>query len=368
MTDNKQKEPKFFKTIFEDLGQFISDLFSGEFWKNIKLDFQDIRDFFLDKKREKRLEQMGRLKRGLYLTGWLFKSLVFRLSSFRRVLLIISLILLLTVRQGDDSSGGKVILGILLLLFIILLELKDKLLARRELEAGRSVQKALAPDTSPSVPGWDVWLLTRPANDVGGDLVDYLKINNSRFGIAIGDVAGKGLPAALFMAKLQATLRALVPDFTSLSKLADKLNTIFIRDSLPNRFASLVYMELRPDSNDLHFVNAGHLPPILLQNRKLKELEKGAPALGIMPEVSFSERIIKLKKNDMFIVYSDGVTEARNEQGEFFGEASLKAILPKLEGYSAERAGNTILLTIDDFIGDARTNDDLSLVIVRRLE
>src|SRR5512138_3275825 len=93
---------------------------------------------------------------------------------------------------------------------VLMLELKDKLLARSELEAGRTVQLALMPDRPPVVPGWDIWLYSRSANDVGGDLVDYLQIDPQRLGVMLGDVAGKGLPAALLMAKLQATLRALV--------------------------------------------------------------------------------------------------------------------------------------------------------------
>ena len=100
-------------------------------------------------------------------------------------------------------------LGIAILLFILMLELKDKLLAREELEAGRAVQRALMPDSGPTIPGWDVSLFTRSANDVGGDLVDYVPLDDQRNGLVLGDVAGKGLPAALLMAKLQSTLRAL---------------------------------------------------------------------------------------------------------------------------------------------------------------
>jgi hypothetical protein len=364
---SKETEPKFFKTIFKDLGQFISDLFSGAFYRQIKRDFLEIRDFFLDKHREKQLEKMGKFRRAWYLTWWLLKILFFKLSSFRRILLIIALYLIFTANNNGDVNGGKIVISALLFFFIILLELKDKLLAREELEAGRSIQKALTPVSNPSIPGWDIWLYTRPANDVGGDLVDYLKVNGNRFGIAIGDVAGKGLPAALLMAKLQATLRAVVPDFLSLDKLAQKLNSIFYRDSLPNRFASMVYLEITSDLNQIRFVNAGHFPPIVTGHGQISEMEKGAPALGIMPDSTFVEESYQLKSGDFFIVYSDGVTEARNESGDFFGEERLKKLLLQLEEKSATRAGTTILQNVDDFIGDARHTDDLSLIILRRL-
>ncbi len=365
--EDKKEEPKLFKTIFNDLGQFFSDLFSGKFIKQFKIGIRDLREYFLDNNREKRLESMGRFKRSFYLVAWLLKSLILRLSSYRRVLILLALYFIFSANGSNDSSGGKIILGTMIFLFVILLELKDKLLAREELEAGRSIQEALVPDTSPSIPGWDVWLFTRPANDVGGDLVDYMKINGNRYGIAIGDVAGKGLPAALLMAKLQSTLRALAPDFESLSDLAAKINSIFYRDSLPNRFASMLYIELQSDTNKLRFVNAGHFPPLHLRLNHIDELEKGSPALGIMPDIVFSEKVVKIEKNELFLVYSDGLTEARNTKGEFFGEERLQALLEELHNTTAEKAGLKILDTLEQYMGEAPPNDDLSLVLLRYL-
>lgn len=362
-----ETEPKFFKTLFNDLGQFISDLFSGAFFRQIKKDFLEIRDFFVDKHREKQLEKMGKIKRAWILTWWLIKILFFKLSSFRRILLLFAIYFILTAGDNGEISGGKIIIGAFLFFFIILLELKDKLLARDELEAGRSIQEALTPETNPAVSGWDIWLYTRPANDVGGDLVDFLKINSNRYGLAIGDVAGKGLPAALLMAKLQATLRAVVPDFTNLDKLAVKLNSIFYRDSLPNRFASMLYLEIKSDSSNIRFVNAGHFPPIVTGHGHLTEMDKGSPALGIMSTSDYIEENYQLESGDLFIIYSDGVTEARNESGDFFGDGGLKDLLPQLEGLTATRAGDIILNHVDIFIGDARATDDLSLIILKRL-
>jgi len=152
---------------------------------------------------------------------------------------------------SDSDSTGLVIdtqfttlLSGIIFLFIIALELKDKLHAKSELEEGRAVQKALMPETIPDVAGWDIWLYTKPANDVCGDLLDFLKLSEEKVCISIGDVAGKGLSAALLMAKLQSTIRAIVPDYNSLMELGEKINRIFCRDSLPKLFASLVYVEL----------------------------------------------------------------------------------------------------------------------------
>jgi len=126
-------------------------------------------------------------------------------------------------------------LGFVILLVILLLELKDKLVATDELAVGRAVQIAMLPRDNPVVSGWEIWLYTHPANEVGGDLVDYIKMDSDRWGIAIGDVAGKGLGAAMLMSKLQATLRALAPGFQELSDLGSEVNRIIYRDGLRNR-------------------------------------------------------------------------------------------------------------------------------------
>jgi sigma-B regulation protein RsbU (phosphoserine phosphatase) len=365
MSDNEQ-EPRLFRTILRDLGQFFSDLFSGELFKELKTGLRDLREYFLDQNREKKLDTVGRVRRGIYLTWWLFKSLLLRLSSYRRILLIIALYLLFTGNTQGGNSNGRMIIGASIFLFIILLELKDKLLARDELEAGRKIQEAIIPDRNPQVPGWNIWLFTRSANDVGGDLVDIISIDQDRYGLTIGDVAGKGLPAALLMTKLQATIRALAPDFRSLSKLAAKINAIFYRDSLPSRFASLIFLELTTKKDIIRFVNCGHFPPFLIKQDQITEMGKGAPALGIMADVDFSEHTISLNKDELFFIYSDGLTESRNEKGEFFGDDRLKKLLPDLLGLNAEEAGQKVLQAISRFSGDARQNDDLSLIILRR--
>jgi len=252
-------------------------------------------------------------------------------------------------------SNDTKIFGFALLLFILMLELKDKLLAQSELEEGRAVQRALMPKTNPSVPGWDLWLMTKPANEVGGDLVDYLELGKNRFGVALGDVAGKGLKAALLMVKLQATLRALAADFSSLAELGRKLNTILRRDSLPDSFISLVYLELGPESDKVRLLNAGHLPP-------------GSAALGVLAGAVFVEQEIALQPGETLFVYSDGLTEARNEAGEFYGEERLTNLLPTLTGLSATDAGVRLMLEVERFIGEAKAHDDFSLVVLKRVE
>jgi len=353
----KNKEKKFHKVI-------IDDLHRGGFKKTIKQDFKDIYYFYIDREKQERLAEMYRIKRFFLIIFWVLKGMILKLSPIRRILLIIALIYFFS-SSSDNQPGSNI--SFIVLLFILILELKDKLVARDEIAMGRSVQFELLPDSNPYISGWEVWLFTRPANDVGGDLVDYLELKDNKLGITLGDVVGKGLGAALLMAKLQATLRALAPNCRSLSELGNNINKIFYRDVSAKRFASMVYLEIEPTSEKVKILNAGHLPPVIITKEKIKEMPLGAPALGIMPSSKYTEDLIKLSKNDIIIVYSDGITEARNEKGDFFGESRLFNLLPKFKKISAEETGNRIIKEVDNFLGEARPNDDISLVILRRL-
>jgi sigma-B regulation protein RsbU (phosphoserine phosphatase) len=247
-----------------------------------------------------------------------------------------------------------------------MLELKDKLLARHELRAGRAVQQALMPGAAPAVAGWDVWLYTRPANDVGGDLVDTLAVG-PRTGLVLADVAGKALPAALLMAKVQATLRALATEVPSLAALAERTNTILCRDGLPSRFATMVYLDIEGESGRVRLVNAGHQPPIVVSGGRFHELQPGGMALGMMPGSTYTEQDIDLQPGEALVVYSDGVTEAMNDAGEFFGDDRLQALLSDPRPVSAEQYGRRLLASVDTFMGDTRPYDDLSLIIAKRV-
>jgi sigma-B regulation protein RsbU (phosphoserine phosphatase) len=211
-----------------------------------------------------------------------------------------------------------------------------------------------------------VWLYTRPANDVGGDLVDCLELGPGRVGFTLADVAGKALPAALLMAKVQSTLRALATDAPSLSALAAKTNDILCRDGLPNRFATLLYVELRDNDDAVRLVNGGHMPPVLVAGGGFHELQRGDMALGMMPGASYNEQHQDVPSGAMLIAYSDGLTEALNAAGEFYGEDRLRAVFAGLSSLSAKQAGARILESVDAFIGTTRPYDDLSLIVLKR--
>jgi hypothetical protein len=345
-----------------------SDFQSIDLKEGIRRDYREMLALFLTDDQKKALAKMGIVRKALYIPFWVFRAMLLRLTPARRFLLLVG-VLLLVFNHNSEASGmsGGQLLGALLFLFILVLELKDKLLARDELATGRAVQMALMPDEHPSFAGWDIHLFSRPANDVGGDLVDYIYVGADRLGLSLGDVAGKGLGAALFMAKLQATIRALAPARTSITEFGAQLSEIFDRDGIPGRFASMVYLEIRRDHGDIELLNAGHMPPLLLRNSRLEELPRGGPALGLLHHHDYEEQRLVMNAGDTLLVYSDGVTEARNSAGEFFDDERLAKFFLRYHSLPVTELGKLLVERVDHFTGDAPRHDDLSLLILRRL-
>jgi len=366
----------FRKTDQERLGQTLrNDVLHGKILESLRLDFRELQNFYIDDEKQALLAEMGWLKRMLYLLWWYVKIFLLRLSPARRILLVIGMLLIILSGNvswywyGIHSNPETYIIGGAIIIFVLMLELKDKLLARDELQAGRSVQYALMPPQRPNIPGWDVWLYSEPANDVGGDLVDYIHLDEHRHALALGDVAGKGLRAALLMSKLQSTIRALVPGYATLDELMKRINEIFLRDSLRSIFASLVYIELDIQQQKYRMVNAGHMPLLLVRcnNNTVEQVGKQAPALGIVHEAEYSEVPLEMEKGDTLIAFSDGITEARNNAGMFFGEGRFTKVFKQNIHLSPEQIGQQILKEINWFRGDARVYDDISMIIFRRI-
>jgi serine phosphatase RsbU (regulator of sigma subunit) len=351
---------------------FFSKMPPQEFWHTLSRDFSDIKEFYLEEEQKVRLEKLRPLVRGFYLVGWLLKSLFLKLTPIRRFLLFISILIMvlnnsdihlglinLTVKLGDVAG--------VILIFILMLELKDKLLARNELAEGRAIQTRLLPDPSPKIPGWDAWLYSQPANDVGGDLIDCIRFNDNHHILVLGDVSGKGLPAALLMVKLQATIRALYTETTRLADLGSQINRIFHRDGITRSFATLVVLDIHGDSGTIRLLNAGHTPPILIRNGRPQATAKGNPALGLMANTGYDVVEDILQKGDVFLVYSDGINESRNESGECFGNDRLLNLIADIPGLLTADIGARILEAVRSFSGEVRPDDDQTLLILKYL-
>lgn len=359
MPSDKQR-----RTVFSTLR---NDLRTTKTFTALRKESKEITNFYLTAEQRDQLKQMKSVKRTFYVSGWVLKAMFYKLTPFRRLLFVLGILLIITVRASVETLtfDGNALVGGALLVLVILLELKDKLLAHDELEEGRHIQELLMPERIPAMEGWSAWLYTRPANEVCGDLIDFLRMENGRIGLAIADVAGKGLHAALLTTKLQSTIRALAFDEVSVSSLVKKINTIFHRDSPSHLFASLFYIEIIERAPELRYVNAGHLPAVIVRTNGIQETGKGDAALGLMRSVDFSEQMITLSNGELFVLYSDGLTEAKNERGEFFGKERLMRLLQSAPE-TPEQIGHSILREIDSFTGTTTPSDDLSLVILQK--
>jgi hypothetical protein len=365
--NKKNNEKRLYDTLRNDIRE-------GGFTKTLSNEFADVKEYFLNEERKQQLSGMGRIKSFFYMAWWLLKELLFKLTPVRRLLLVVGIFLTMSTGSigihGGDSftvSRDTSFLGGIVILFILMLELKDKLIAKDELSVGKSVQSELTPKCNHSIPGWEIWLYTNSANEVGGDLVDIIELDKHKYGITIADVSGKGLGAALLMAKLQTIIRAFAPDYNSLSEFGKKINNAFYKDILPNSFASMAHFQIVENSPAVEILNAGHLPPMILNNGKVTELNKGNIALGLVEDSTYKTETIKLNSGEYLIAFSDGLTEARNIYGTFFGTERLKIFLQKINNLSVEQLGQKLLNYIHLFIDEAKMFDDLSIVIIKKL-
>jgi sigma-B regulation protein RsbU (phosphoserine phosphatase) len=250
----------------------------------------------------------------------------------------------------------------------IAIEVAQRELQRRELEIAREVQEQLFPQRQPPAPGFDYCGACRPARHVGGDYYDFLALPEEVVGIAIGDVSGKGIPAALLMAGLQASLRAQAPLRTrDLPGLVASINRLLYDLSSSNRYATFFYAQLDTRRRTLTYVNAGHNPPMLLRNGEVLRLDVGGLVVGLLPETSYELGSLALERGDLLVAYTDGVSEAMSPAEDEWGEERLVAALRGNVGRAAADVVASIMAAADEFASGAPQHDDMTLVVVRAL-
>jgi phosphoserine phosphatase RsbU/P len=243
----------------------------------------------------------------------------------------------------------------------------------RELEFARQAYDQLFPYHLPPVPGLDYGGANRPAHEMGGDYFDFLdfpSLPSPKLGIAIGDVSGKGIPAALLMPILRASLRGLIIfPLADLAALMRDLNRLVYEALAPNHFASFFYAEYEVLTRRLTYVNAGHNPPIVLRNRadqhRVMRLEAGGGVLGLFPESSYCQATVTLQSGDLVIAYTDGLSETMNGQGQLWGEDRLIQAAQKCAGLNAADTIDALLEAVSSFASGAPQRDDIALVVAR---
>ncbi len=286
---------------------------------------------------------------------------------------------ILFVRLGDGKSAGGKPARLLrsvasqLALMIENSHLTDRIVEqerlRRELILAAEVQKRLFPEKAPDVRSVQLAGYCLPARGVGGDYYDFLRIGSDQLGVALADVAGKGIAAALVMSVVQASLRSLADDpAISLSQLTSKINRLLCASTGPNSYATFFYARLDETTRHLEYVNGGHNPPFLLRNHEsgaIEELTTGGMIVGMFPFSQYEEGTVQLGPGDVLMLFTDGVSEAHNPQEEEFGEARLKEVLRRYRHLSAGEMSSAVLGELRQWMADAPQYDDLTFVLMK---
>jgi sigma-B regulation protein RsbU (phosphoserine phosphatase) len=251
-------------------------------------------------------------------------------------------------------------------------EIAQRERVNRELEIAREVQERLFPQVLPAVLGLDYCGRCQPAREVGGDYYDFFELPGKKLGIAIGDVSGKGIGAALMMAGLQASLRAQASIAGhSLAVLMSGVNRLLYEVSSENRYATFFYAQYDPCSRQLTYVNAGHNPPLVLRKSgsewRVMRLDVGGTVVGLLRQPLYAQGAVTFELGDVVVAFTDGVSEAMNVQDEEWGEENLIAVAETCAGLSAAESVSRILAAAHAFTAGAPQHDDMTVVVLQVL-
>jgi predicted permease len=238
---------------------------------------------------------------------------------------------------------------------------------RRDVAMAAAVQRRLLPPEPPRLAAIGLAAFTQPARSIGGDYYDFIELSGDRLGVAIADVAGKGVPAALLMSVVQASLRVLTDGEIECAPLAAKMNRFLARSTAANSYATFFYAQIEPGAGRLRYVNAGHNPPLLARRTAagvdIQELKEGGTVLGLFGHAGYDAAEVAILPGDVLIAFTDGVTEARNRDGDEFGEDRVHALLTECIGASADALAATLAERVRSFVAGAEPHDDVTFVI-----
>lgn len=238
----------------------------------------------------------------------------------------------------------------------------------QELEIAKGIQKALLPKKLPVIPGYDFAAINHSSLAIGGDMYDFVTLTENELGVAIGDVAGKGVPAALLMASLYATFRGFIRQRVLPNLVMQELNASIYAQTEIDKFATLFYGILDCSNDSFRYSNAGHNPPIVYRaDDKWQELKKGGPLLGFVPDGAYLSDTVTLQSGDVLCLYTDGVSEAQNIQNHEFDVKGITKTLKKFKKLSAEEIIKKMLSEIKKFTQKSHQDDDLTMIVIKKL-
>jgi sigma-B regulation protein RsbU (phosphoserine phosphatase) len=261
---------------------------------------------------------------------------------------------------------------------------KEKERMQSELEIAREVQAGLYPKDPPKFENIELVAMSQPARMASGDYFDYLRLEDNRVAFAIGDVAGKGISAALLMASIQSTMRAQLRPYLppprgaaetwlppqedlSTALMVSRLNQQIHQFTSASKYATFVFSVYDDRTGVLRYTNAGHLPPLLLRKGGISRLNVDGLVVGAFAFASYEESSLQLEEGDVLLLYTDGISEPENEYGEEFGEERLQTLLRENAGKDAQELADLIVQAVRDWVGQAEQFDDITLLIVKKL-
>jgi sigma-B regulation protein RsbU (phosphoserine phosphatase) len=359
---------------------YTKDLTASDLQRLFTRDAREAYAFFSRGVDRTAIDRLPRRKRLWANAKLFFLAFTMRLSPARRAIFAIAFIasllgfFMLFVSISGNPGGDRrglypffLLLGFGLLNLLILLEVADRLSLKHDLNVARDIQLAMLPHGTYRAPGLEVNGQTKPANTVGGDFYDLLPMPDGRVLVALGDVAGKGSPAALLMALLLAILRTLVDLGLDLPTLMARLNGQVVRHAPSSRFITLFLGLYDPAQGVLTWANAGQNPPIIRRaDGRLERLTATGVALGMFEGTSYEVQTTRFDAGDLLVMYSDGITEAETPAGAPFDESGLEGVIAAWANAGAPEVTAAVLRAVERHVGDGRYADDLTVLVMKR--
>lgn len=303
-----------------------------------------------------------------------------KLSPARRVLLLVAVVLLFfgggqVTWHGQNDRVEILTLplqfyGGALLFVLLMLEVADRVVMKRDLEIARDIQSWLLPAVPPQVPGVEIAFATRPANTVAGDYYDVFPrpgAGEGHYLLAVADVAGKSIPAALLMATFQASLKTLSSTPCSLAELVADMNRYACTNSQGGRrFTTAFLAEFDPATRTLTYINAGHNAPVLRRSSgAVERLTQGGLPLGIQEDVGYESASVALQTGDWLLIFTDGLVEAENQKSEDYGEERMLQVLQTGVGLAPNQLLQQVMRDVDTFVGTTPQHDDITCLLLK---
>jgi len=240
----------------------------------------------------------------------------------------------------------------------------------QELALAGEIQISFLPSRLPNIPGWQMTSILRPAREMSGDFYDFIHLPNGHLGILVADVSDKGAGAALYMALSWPLIRTYAMEYPAQPEtVLSIVNRRIMNDTCSCQFVTVFYSILNPDTGRLVYCNAGHWPPYLFSARdkgSIKKLSTTGISVGLFADGNFKQGVVQIDPGDVLVLYTDGITEAQNAQGDFFGESQLLESASAKLRCPARAIQDTILADVQSFVGDTLQSDDIALIVLKR--